>query len=86
MNRFEIRDILQAHKEHFRVLPTSAALDLQSIIDAIDSDKDVEKLLTYSEWLKLKTMNQEAISIRETAEKKKKESKVAKKKAKKKSK
>jgi len=92
MNRFEIRDILNQHKEHFRVLPTGAMNDLLGIIQEIDADKEVEKLLTYNEWSKLKTMNQDAISIRETAEKreKKKESpaesltvgKVAKKKAK----
>ncbi len=40
MNRYEIRDILNAHKEHFRVLPVGAALDLQGIIDAIDADVD----------------------------------------------
>ena len=38
MNRFEIRDILRAHKEHFRVLPTLAQNELNGIIEAIDNE------------------------------------------------
>ena len=38
MNRFEIRDILNAHKEHFRVLPTLAQNELNGIIHAIDAE------------------------------------------------
>ena len=68
MNRFEIRDILNQHKEHFRVLPTLAQDDLNGIIEAIDRDKNQEKLLTEKEWGKLKAINQESISIRETAQ------------------
>ena len=39
MNRFEIRDILAQHKEHFRVLPTNAMNDLVGIIDEINSEE-----------------------------------------------
>ena len=39
MNRFDIRDILNAHKEHFRALPTNAMLALSGIIQAIDIDE-----------------------------------------------
>ena len=39
MNRFEIRDILNAHKEHFRVLPTNAMLALSGIIQAVDIEE-----------------------------------------------
>lgn len=38
MNRFEIRDILNQHKEHFRVLPTNALNDLMGIIRTIDDE------------------------------------------------
>lgn len=38
MNRYEIRDILKAHKEHFRVLPPLAQNELNGIIDAIDAE------------------------------------------------
>ena len=38
MNRFEIRDILNAHKEHFRVLPTRTFNELNGIITAIDAE------------------------------------------------
>ena len=38
MNRFEIRDILKAHREHFRVLPTLAQNELNGIIQAIDAE------------------------------------------------
>lgn len=38
MNRFEIRDILNQHKEHFRVLPTNAMNDLVGIIRTIDEE------------------------------------------------
>ena len=38
MNRFQIRDILKAHREHFRVLPTIAQNELNGIITAIDAD------------------------------------------------
>lgn len=79
MNRFDIRDILNAHKEHFRVLPDSAQNALNGVIEAIDHDYDQEKLLTEQEWGKLKAMNQEAISIRETAEKRSPKKKVNKK-------
>lgn len=37
MNRFQIRDILKAHQEHFRVLPTLAQNELNGIITAIDA-------------------------------------------------
>ncbi len=37
MNRFEIRDILKAHREHFRVLPTLAQNELNRIIAAVDA-------------------------------------------------
>ena len=39
MNRFEIRDILNAHKEHYRVLPTLACNDLNAIIKAVDKEE-----------------------------------------------
>jgi len=91
MNRFEIRDILNAYKEHFRVLPTGAMNDLHGIIEAIDADKDTEKLLTYSEWEQVKLSEQKIKTIKETAAGKKESpaasltvGKVAKKKAKKK--
>jgi len=42
MNRFEIRDILVAHKEHFRVLPINANTALFDIIQDIDRE-EVEK-------------------------------------------
>ena len=38
MNRFEIRDILNQHKAHFRILPTLAWNALDGIIDAVDED------------------------------------------------
>ena len=41
MNRFEIRDILDSHKEHFRVLPTGAMNAVLGIIDAVNSESDV---------------------------------------------
>ncbi len=83
MNRFEIRDILQAHKEHFRVLPTGAMTALFGIILEINKEEE-EK---YKETVA-------ALHAKDEAAKKKKESpaqsltvgKVAKKKAKKKGK
>ena len=39
MNRFEIRDILVQHKEHFRVLPTNAMNAVFDIIDEINSEE-----------------------------------------------
>ena len=39
MNRFEIRDILNQHKEHFRVLPTLAHNALNDIIEYIDDEE-----------------------------------------------
>ncbi len=39
MNRFEIRDILSQHKEHFRVLPTNAMNAVLGIIQSIDSEE-----------------------------------------------
>lgn len=39
MNRFEIRDILNAHKEHFRALPDNAQIALLDIIDDIDDEE-----------------------------------------------
>ncbi len=94
MNRFDIRDILNAHKEHFRVLPDVARNAVQGIIQAIDHDKEQEKLLTETEWSAVKMAEQKVKTIKETASKKKKESpagsftvgKVAKKKVKKKGK
>jgi len=39
MNRFEIRDILNSHKEHFRVLPTLAYNELNGIIADVDKEE-----------------------------------------------
>ncbi len=39
MNRFEIRDILNAHKEHFRALPTLAQDALNGIIYDINGEE-----------------------------------------------
>ena len=39
MNRFKIRDILNSHKEHFRVLPTLAYVELNGIIQAVDKEE-----------------------------------------------
>ncbi len=93
MNRFDIRDILNAHKEHFRVLPDVARNAIQGIIEAIDAAKDAEKLLTYSEWEQVKLSEQKIKTIKETAAAKKEApaksfttGNVAKKKAKKKGK
>ena len=44
MNRFEIRDILNAHKEHFRVLPTNAMNDVFGIIKAVDIEIEASKV------------------------------------------
>jgi len=44
MNRFEIRDILKAYKEHFRVLPTLVQNELNGIIDAIDNDTEFDEV------------------------------------------
>lgn len=38
MNKSEIRRILDAHKEHFRVLPTRAMNALRSILDALNAE------------------------------------------------
>ncbi len=65
MNRIEIRNILDAHKEHFRVLPINVMLDLQGIIEAIDDEEESEKRLTYKEWIQIKAMEQKAITIKE---------------------
>jgi len=54
MNRFEIRDILNAHKEHFRVLPTGAMLAVQGIIDAVDEDEIAARELEAAEKAKPK--------------------------------
>lgn len=89
MNRFEIRDILQQHKEHFRVLPTGAMNALHGIITAIDDEGKQVKL---SE-LQIKTIKELPVIKQPVAKPVKKESpaksfttgKVAKKKAKKKS-
>ena len=43
MNRFEIRDILNAHKEHFRVLPTNAMNDVFGIIQTIDNELEAKE-------------------------------------------
>ena len=48
MNKTEIRDILNAHKEHFRVLPTNAMLDLQGIIQSIDADNERDQTGPYT--------------------------------------
>ena len=40
MNIFEIRDILNAHKEHFRVLPTLAENELNGIISTINEEEN----------------------------------------------
>ncbi len=71
MNRFEIREILNAHKEHFRVLPDIARNGIQSIIQSIDDDKEQEKLLTEKEWSAVKMAEQKVKTIKETAAKKK---------------
>jgi len=39
MNRYEIRDILNAHKEHFRVLPTLAYNELMGVIQDVDKEE-----------------------------------------------
>jgi len=39
MNRFQIRDILNAHKEHFRVLPIGAMNDILGIIEVVNEDE-----------------------------------------------
>lgn len=84
MNRFEIRDILSTHKEHFRVLPDRARNALCEIIYAIDGEEKDKHKATVA------ALHAED----EAAKKKKKESpaesvtvgKVAKNKSKKKSK
>lgn len=38
MNRFEIRDILKEHKEHYRVLPTNAMNAILGIIETIERE------------------------------------------------
>ena len=38
MNRFEIRDILNEHKEHYRLLPTNAMNAILGIIATIESE------------------------------------------------
>lgn len=42
MNRFQIRDILKAHQQHFRVLPTGAMLDLRGIINSVNAQEERE--------------------------------------------
>jgi len=44
MNRFEIRDILAAHREHFRVLPTLAMNELNGIIAAVNAEEQENKV------------------------------------------
>jgi len=39
MNRFEIRDILNQHKEHFRVLPTAVCNDLMGVIQSVNAQE-----------------------------------------------
>jgi len=46
MNRFEIRNILNAHKEHFRVLPTLAQNDLNGIIAEVDAEREPVVIIT----------------------------------------
>ena len=53
MNRFQIRDILKAHKEHFRVLPTLAENELNGIITAIDTE-ETQALITEEKTPKVK--------------------------------
>ena len=69
MNRFEIRDILKAHQEHFRVLPTLACDELNRVIQAIDNDKESEKLMPYSDWEQLKLSEQKANTLRDSKKK-----------------
>ncbi len=38
MNKAEIRRTLDAHKEHFRVLPTRAMNALRGILDALNAE------------------------------------------------
>ena len=45
MNKQEIRDILNAHKEHYRVLPTLAMLELNGLITSLEVDIEAEKPL-----------------------------------------
>jgi len=53
MNRFKIRDILNSHKEHFRVLPTLAYNELNGIIADVDKEEqyaiDAMKLVRSSQ-------------------------------------
>lgn len=71
MNRFEIRDILNAHKEHFRVLPTLVLNELNGIIQTIDNDKENEGLMSYKDWEQMKMSEQKIKTLREVKPKKK---------------
>jgi len=39
MNIFDIRDTLNAHKEHFRVLPVKVNAELNAIIEAVNKQE-----------------------------------------------
>jgi len=63
MNRFEIRNILAAHKEHFRVLPTLAMNELNGIIDAVNEDEKKPSALSFLEPMLLDEKVKETPSV-----------------------
>jgi len=93
MNRFEIRDILNQHKEHFRVLPTLACNELLRIIQAVDDEELATKIGDRIRYQDEKAASRRFISVPDKKPVKKEApaksfttGNVAKKKAKKKSK
>ena len=86
MNRFEIRDILNAHKEHFRVLPTGACNELLGIIDAIDTEVEAAIQSAADQKAAKKPVEKKKPVVKETPAQSLTVGKVAKKKIKKKGK
>ncbi len=83
MNRFEIRNILNSHKEHFRVLPTHAMNDLLGIIESVGGEVAPDVML---EQPTIEVIVKEKPAKKETPVESLTVGKVAKKKAKKKGK
>ena len=71
MNRFEIRNILAAHREHFRVLPTLAMNELNGIIDAVNREVEPDVVLKTEGPLPILPVEK----VKETPSKAKKKSK-----------
>ena len=77
MNRFEIRDILNQHKEHLRVLPTQAMNALLGIIDVVNADQK-ELATTIDNLAELANTKEQSVDVGNRASKNKAKSKRSK--------